>query len=41
MDDDTSLPTVTDTGRRRVSTLEHLADIPEELGRGHRDARPR
>jgi integrase/recombinase XerD len=30
MDDTINLPTPIDTGRRRVSTLEHLADIPEE-----------
>jgi integrase/recombinase XerD len=30
MMDDTSLPTTLDTGRRQVSTLEQLADIPEE-----------
>jgi hypothetical protein len=29
-DDDTSLPTVIDLGRRQVSTLDHLATIPEE-----------
>ena len=30
MIDDTNLPTPIDTGRGRVSTLEQLADIPEE-----------
>jgi site-specific recombinase XerD len=30
MTDDTSLPVPTTTGRSRVSTLEQLADIPEE-----------
>jgi hypothetical protein len=30
MTDDTSLPTLLDPGRRRVSTLDHLAPIPEE-----------
>jgi site-specific recombinase XerD len=30
MTDDTSLPTTLDTGRRQVSTLDQLADIPEE-----------
>src|SRR5438552_15961537 len=30
MTDDTTLPTTLDTGRRQVSTLDHLADIPEE-----------
>src|SRR5437870_13390889 len=29
-DDDTSLPTVIHTGRRQVTTLDRLADIPEE-----------
>jgi hypothetical protein len=29
MTDDTTLPTKLDTGRRQVSTLEHLASIPE------------
>ena len=30
MTDDTTLPTPIDTGRRQVSTLDHLASIPEE-----------
>src|SRR5260370_29942791 len=30
MIDDTTLPTTLDTGHRRLSTLEQLADIPEE-----------
>jgi hypothetical protein len=30
MTDDITLPTAIDTGRRRISTLEQLADIPEE-----------
>ncbi len=30
MTDDTTLPTMLDTGRRQVSTLDRLADIPEE-----------
>jgi hypothetical protein len=30
MTDDTTLPTTFDTGRRQVSTLERLAEIPEE-----------
>ena len=30
MTDDTTLPTTLDTGRREVSTLDRLADIPEE-----------
>jgi integrase/recombinase XerD len=30
MTDDTTLPTTLDTARRRLSTLEQLADIPEE-----------
>jgi site-specific recombinase XerD len=30
MTDDTTLPTVIDTGRRQVSTLDRLAEIPEE-----------
>jgi hypothetical protein len=30
MTDDTTLPTTLDTGRRRLSTLDQLADIPEE-----------
>jgi hypothetical protein len=30
MTDDTTLPTPLDTGRRQVSTLDRLADIPEE-----------
>ena len=30
MTDDTTLPTTIDTGRRRLSTVEQLADIPEE-----------
>jgi hypothetical protein len=30
MTDDTTLPTTIDTGRRRLSTVERLADIPEE-----------
>jgi integrase/recombinase XerD len=30
MTDDTTLPTTIDTGRRRLSTAEQLADIPEE-----------
>jgi integrase/recombinase XerD len=30
IDDTTNLPTPIDTGRGRVSTLEQLADIPEE-----------
>jgi integrase/recombinase XerD len=30
IDDDTSLPIPIDHGRRRVSTLERLADVPEE-----------
>jgi integrase/recombinase XerD len=30
MTDDTSLPTLIDTGHRRLSTLEQLAEIPEE-----------
>src|SRR5437870_7203420 len=29
-DDDTSLPTVIHTGRRQVTTLDRLADLPEE-----------
>ena len=29
-DDTASLPTVIDPGRRQVSTLDHLATIPEE-----------
>jgi hypothetical protein len=30
MTDDTTLPTPIDTGRRRVSTLDRLADIPKK-----------
>jgi hypothetical protein len=30
MTDDTTLPTTLDTGRRQVSTLDRLAEIPEE-----------
>src|SRR6266446_3998321 len=30
MTDDTTLPTPIDPGRRQVSTLDHLASIPEE-----------
>jgi site-specific recombinase XerD len=30
MTDDTTLPIPLDTGRRQVSTLDRLADIPEE-----------
>jgi hypothetical protein len=39
-DHTTTLPTLSDTSRRRLSTVAPLADIPEEAAGGDRHSQP-